>query len=244
MSGLRFPTIDEQRGFWRWFWQNHPETNLRGRDGLVAKVVLAWLRSLPLERPRILDLGCGMGWHTEKFAELGPATGIDLSAEAIAMAQARCPHVTFIAGDVYHTQLPPAHFDVVVSQEVFAHVEDQPRFLERAAEALRPGGYIVLTTANKFVMDRLGTVRFVPLGSAHIEQYVTVRGLKRLLRPHFDVLRVTTHLPVGDGGILRVINSYKLNAMVSVLIPHPQLDALKGWAGLGYSIIALARRRA
>jgi hypothetical protein len=87
-------------------------------------------------------------------------------------------------------------------------------------------------------------VRFVPLGSAHIEQYVTVRGLKRLLRPHFDVLRVTTHLPVGDGGILRVINSYKLNAMVSVLIPHPQLDALKGWAGLGYSIIALARRRA
>ena len=243
MSGLRLPTIDEQRRFWGWFWQNRSETNLRGRDGLVAKVVLARLRSLPLERPRILDLGCGMGWHTEKFAELGPTTGIDLSAEAIALAQARCPHVTFLAGDIYPTPLPSAHFDIVVSQEVFAHVDDQPRFLERAAEVLRPGGYLVLTTANKLVMDRLGSAQFECLGSAHIEQFVTVRGLKRLLRPRFEVLRITTHLPVGDGGILRVLNSFKLNAMLGVLIPQSQLDALKEWAGWGYSIIALARRR-
>jgi len=59
-----------------------------------------------------------MGLVTERFAQLGPTTGIDLSTEAVATARARCPHITFIAGNVYDSPLPAAHFDVVVSQEV------------------------------------------------------------------------------------------------------------------------------
>src|SRR3989442_11595788 len=44
--------------------------------------------SLALERPKILDLGCGNGWFSQELSRFGLVTGVDLSAEAIAMAEA------------------------------------------------------------------------------------------------------------------------------------------------------------
>lgn len=244
MPELGLSTIDNQKRFWDWHWQHWRERNVLS-DWAVQRgeAVVALMRSLPLLRPRILDLGCGMGWFTEKFAELGPTTGIDLSTEAIAIAQARCPHVTFLAGSVYDSPLPAEHFAIVVSQEVLARVDDQPRYLEQAADMLQPGGYLVLTTLNKFVTDRLGDLRFAPLPPDLTEQFVDRRGLERLLRPRFDVLRMTTLTPLGNGGILRLVNSHALNTTLGWVIPPRYLERAKEWAGLGYSLIALAQKR-
>ncbi len=238
-------SIDHQKSFWDWHWQHWQEEKVLS-DWAVRRgeILLALLRSLPVVRPRILDFGCGMGWFTEKYAELGPTTGIDLSTEAIALAQARCPHVTFIAGSAYEVALPPANFDIVVSQEVFPRVQDQPRYLERAAELLRPGGYLVLTAANKFVMDRLGrSLGFAPRPQELIEQWVDRRGLRRMLRPWFDVIQMTTLMPIGNAGILRLVNSGKLNRLLGVVIPRRYLERLKEWAGLGYTVLAVAQKR-
>src|SRR6202011_3628857 len=98
--------------------------------------------------------------------------------------------------------------DVVVSQEVIAHVPDQSGYLERAARVLKPGGYLIVTTPNLFVHSRN---YWAPIPSGHIEQWLTRRELKRLLRPYFQVLRTTTAVPMGHGGILRLVNSTKLN---------------------------------
>jgi len=237
-------TLDNQKRFWDWHWQYWRENNVL-TDWAIGRgeVILAILRSLPLMRPRILDLGCGMGWFTERFAEFGPTTGIDLSTDAVAIARARCPHITFIAGDVYDTPLPTAHFDVVVSQEVLCRVSDQPRYLQRAAEVLRPGGYLVLTTTNRFVMDRLGSSGFAAPSADLIEKFVDRSELKDLLRAQFDVVRVTTHLPIGDAGILRIVNSYRLNRLLGLVIPPRLLQRIKEWAGLGYTLVALAQKR-
>src|ERR1051326_5010364 len=34
--------------------------------------ILAYLRSLRIERPTILDMGCGMGWFADKLSQFGP----------------------------------------------------------------------------------------------------------------------------------------------------------------------------
>jgi 2-polyprenyl-3-methyl-5-hydroxy-6-metoxy-1,4-benzoquinol methylase len=245
MSELGLSSIDHQRRFWDWHWEHWQEEKVLSDWALRrGEILVALLRSLPVVRPRILDFGCGMGWFTEKYAALGPTTGIDLSTEGIALAQARCPHVTFIAGSVYDVALPAAHFDIVVSQEVFPRVADQPRYLERAAQVLRPGGYLVLTAANKFVMNRLGaSLGFAPRPPGLIEQWVTRRGLRRMLRPWFDVIRMTTLLPIGNAGILRLVNSGKLNRLVGTVIPRRYVERLKEWAGLGYSVLAVAQKR-
>jgi len=235
-------TLDNQKRFWDWHWRYWHENNVL-TDWAVGRgdVILALLRSLPLVRPRILDLGCGMGWFTERFAQLGPTTGIDLSTEAVATARARCPHITFIAGNVYDSPLPAAHFDVVVSQEVLARVDDQSRYLERAGRGAAAGR---LPRAHLHQPVRAG-----PPGSAQsaspppelIERFVNRRELRRLLRPHFDVTSLKTHLPIGDAGILRFVNSYKLNRLLALLIPSRSLERIKEWAGLGYTLVAVAR---
>jgi len=41
---------------------------------------------------------------------------------------------------------------------------------------------------------------------------------------------------MGDRGILRIVNSYRFNAVLELLIPRHRLDTLKGWAGCGYTL--------
>ena len=153
-------------------------------------------------------MGCGMGWFASQLAQFGPTTGIDLSDDAIAQAKSNFPQVTFMAGNVFEMELPERQFDVVVSQEVIAHVPDQPGYVEHAARGTKPGGYLIVTTPNRFVHFRN---QWPPSPSGHIEQWLSRGALKRLLRPHFRVLRTTTAVPIGRGGILRLVHSTKLN---------------------------------
>ena len=237
MSTSDFPTLKEQEEYWEG-WQ---ETRSISAWSLRrAEAIEAILRSLNLDRPAILDFGCGNGWFTERLSNFGQATGIDLSQKAMARARALFPHATFLAGDLFEATLPAAYFDVVISQQVIAHVVDQAGYLDRAANLLKAGGYLILSTPNKFVIDRLDLPP-EPLG--HIESWLRMRDLKRALRPRFDVLRTLTVLPMGHLGILRLINSYRINALIGRLIPQKRIDALKEWAGLGYTMIVLARKR-
>lgn len=238
MSAANHPTLANQQRFWDAKWQAtkaiEPWSLQRG------EALLRLLRSLPLEHPKILDLGCGTGWFTAKLAEFGQATGIDLSEEGIAQAKSWFPRATFLAGNLFDVPLPAAHFDVVVSQQVIAHVENQLAYLELAASTLKPGGYLLITTANRFVMERLD---WAPQPPEHIEQWLNMRGLKRLLRPRFRILHIASLLPIGNRGILRVLNSHKLNTILGFVIPRHSLDGLKERAGLGYTLIALAQKR-
>src|SRR5262245_45406141 len=178
------PSIADHHRYWdaRWDRTRTPnEWMLRQGDA-----ILGFADSLALERPKILDVGCGIGWLTGRLARLGPATGMDLSHSAIATARTQFPDVTFVAGNVFETDLPAGHYDLVVSQEVIAHVKDQAGLLDRIADTLKPGGHLVITTANKLVMDRID---FGPDPDAHIKQWLDLKALKYLLRPRFDVLR-------------------------------------------------------
>src|SRR2546423_9880243 len=237
------PTIEVQRGCWDWHWQNWRERKTINEWVLKrGERVLRILESFALVRPTILDLGCGMGWFSQELSRFGSVTGIDLSEEAIAKAKASYPHVTFMAGNALTHSLPAGKFDVVVSQEVLAHVDDQAKFMQVAAAALRPGGYLIVTTANRFVTDRLEE-GWDPWPRGHIETFVDRKGLKRLLSPHFRVLRMSSMIFVGQKGILRLVNSAKLNAVLRLLIPKRYLEDWKGRAGLGYCLIALAQKR-
>ena len=238
------PTIDEQRSFWNWHWQNiETRKVLNDWTERRAQEMLALIRGLSLSNPRILDFGCGQGWFTERLADLGEAHGIDLSTEGIEAARLRRPDINYTAGSIYDSPLPTSFFDILISSEVIAHVEDQSRYVERAAQVLRPGGYLIITTGNKFVMDRLGDVGWNVQPPQHIARQLSRRQLKALLTSAgFTVLKSLTAIPHGHRGILRIVNSYRLNSALCSFVAQNKLEAFKEKMGLGWQMIFLAQK--
>jgi 2-polyprenyl-3-methyl-5-hydroxy-6-metoxy-1,4-benzoquinol methylase len=235
------PSIDEQREFWNaWNAQARSPTGLNQWTLLRGETILRLLSSLELERPRIIDLGCGTGWLSERLAAHGQVTAIDLSSECIAEARKRAPHVTYIAGDLFQASLPEGHFDVVVSQDVLAHVIDQSAYVALAARLLKSKGYLVITTTNRFVLERMD---LPAQPSAHIEQWLTMSAFRKLLRLHFAVLHTTTVMPIGSKGVLRLINSPRLESLLAPLLSGARQLSLKERLGLGYNLVAVARKR-
>lgn len=243
-SGSRIPPIHEQKGFWDAHWQQSSERKvLNDWTERRAAEILGLIQGLELQQPRLLDLGCGLGWFTERLAVLGEAHGIDLSEEGIAVARGRRPDISYLSGNIYEAALPKNYFDVVVSQEVIAHVEDQPKYLERAAEVLKPGGHLIITTGNKFVMDRLGDVGWHVFPPEHIEHELYRGQLKTMLANRFAVLKDFTILPQGHNGILRLLNSHSLNRFMTKFVSAERVTRLKEKAGFGWQMIFLARKK-
>jgi SAM-dependent methyltransferase len=236
-----YPDLELQKEYWK-FWNSSYAG--RAQDMLRplrrGQKILGCLRSIHLERPTILDMGCGSGWFASQLAEFGPTTGVDLSDDAIGKAKLQYPGVTFMAGNVLDMELPQQHFDVVVSQEVIAHVPDQPGYLTRAAGVLKTGGHLIITTPNRFVHARS---EWGPSPPGHIEQWLSRKALKRLLQAHFRVLRTTTVVPMGHRGILRLLNSTKLNLAASLVFSAERIEAFKERAGFGWTQVVLARKQ-
>ena len=239
------PSVEAQKGYWdkRWESERSPnEWQIR-----QAETILALLRSRSLNSARILDLGCGTGWMTNRLAEFGTVEGVDLSEAAIAAARSQFPEIQFTCGDLYEISLTAEPVDVVVCQQVIAHVSDQAGLIERIDNVMKPGAYLVITSANKFVMDRMrfsdGIVGVGPEDpDEHIKKWLGMRDLKLLLKPRFKILHETSIIPMGNHGVLRVVNSHKLNAVLASLLTRKRLEALKERMGFGYQIIVMVQK--
>jgi len=241
------PPISDQQRFWN-------EWNAVHREGAKydaiavdpesrrrAEVVLEWLRRLGLKSPRILEVGCGSGWLSERLAAFGTVTAVDLADEVIARARARLPHIAFHAGDFTQLELPDASFDVVVCLETLSALPHQAPFVAHLARVTRPGGYLLLTAHNRFVYERRDDVQ--PLAPGQVRHWMTRGELKRLLKAHYRLRRVTTAVPAGHNGVLRVVNSYKVNKLLGVVLSERRLALAKERLGFGTTIVVLARRR-
>jgi 2-polyprenyl-3-methyl-5-hydroxy-6-metoxy-1,4-benzoquinol methylase len=136
--------------------------------------------------------------------------------------------------------LPLSYFDVIVCLETLAHIADQPACMHRLATLLKPGGFLLLTTQNKSVFERRADVA-PPDG--WIRQWVTVKSLKRMLRPEFTIRSLTTLEPEGHLGFLYVVNSARLNHYLNAVIGAPRVKRLKESLGYGQSIYVVAKKR-
>ncbi len=237
-TNLQRPANDVQ------IWDKWNSTYRQGRLDEPSKVRLraigAEMDDLKIKNAKIFEAGCGTGWLSAKLSEYGEVTACDLGSQIIETAQRDYPHIKFLSGDVQSLDLPLNAFDVVVTSEVLAHVPDQPAFVHKLAQLLKPGRFLLITTQNKFVFER--TANIAP-PDGWIRQWVTMRLLKRLLRAHFSIRRATTLEPEGHIGLLRIINSRRLNDYGNGLFGAERIKRLKEAAGFGQSLFVVAQKR-
>jgi 2-polyprenyl-3-methyl-5-hydroxy-6-metoxy-1,4-benzoquinol methylase len=234
--------IEEQRRFWNSWNARYREGNIKLPEWSLrqARIVIEWIKGLGKTDLHILEIGCGSGWLCQQLVAFGRVTGTDLSNEVLARSEADLKKVSFVAGDFFALDFPSSSFDVIVSLEVLAHVGDQDAFFARIALLLRPGGYLMLSTQNRFVLERWTQV---PLkGAGQLRKWVDVKTLRGLVSNHFEIAELTSIVPVGDLGILRWINAPKVNRLLSVFASRPRMEALKERLFLGHTLMLLARK--
>ncbi|MGN1021911.1 MAG: class I SAM-dependent methyltransferase [Lachnospiraceae bacterium] len=93
----------------------------------------------------LLDLGCGDGTLTARFAKEGMnVTGLDSSEEMLERARKSHPTIQFVKADACHFSVAQQQ-DAVFSNAVLHWIdkEQQPAMLACVAKALRPGGQFV-----------------------------------------------------------------------------------------------------
>ena len=236
----RTPSLQDQAAYWDG-WNGRarsdrlPPTSLRQADFVEAEVGGLHRRDLS-----IVDIGCGTGWMCGRLVPYGSVTGIDITAVTLTQAARRVPQARFLCGDLFEVDLPRAGFDIAVCLEVLSHVADQPGFLARLADLLRPGGMLVLATQNRPVLQRWSAV--AEPDPHQIRRWVDHRELRSLLAPRFAAVRIDSLVPVGDRGLLRVLNSPRLNGALSRLLPPDRIERAKERCMLGHTLVATATR--
>jgi SAM-dependent methyltransferase len=107
-------------------------------------LILLELERGSIGRPRILDLGCGVGASLLHLLDRSGGEGFGISNSEAQLEIARGHDwATWIAGDFEVDPLPPG-IDLAYGIESFVHAKSASGFFENVAKALRPGARLVL----------------------------------------------------------------------------------------------------
>ena len=121
----------------------------RARRRLEARRLLAVTEGLPRDA-RILDVGCGDGFHLSLLAEFGPpgwqVEGLDPDPRAAARGERL--GLTIHTGVVQDADLPEDHVDLALLIMTIEHVADPADVLEGVRRLVRPGGRLLVVTDN------------------------------------------------------------------------------------------------
>jgi SAM-dependent methyltransferase len=101
---------------------------------------------------RVLDLGCGYGWHCIYAAEHGASAvlGADISEKMLDVARQKTasPIVTYRRAAMEDLDLPAESLDVVLSSLAFHYVSDFAPLVANICRWLRPGGDFVFSVEH------------------------------------------------------------------------------------------------
>jgi 2-polyprenyl-3-methyl-5-hydroxy-6-metoxy-1,4-benzoquinol methylase len=141
---------------------------------------------VPKTYGRVLDIGCGHGYLTEKIAA-NPKVDSVVGVDKIADFRCLHPNITYQTNNLTEPDDFPGQFDVIVSSEFIEHIseEDYKFLLTKITKALKPGGiYIGSTPRNPTRFKKFSGSRF------HVREY-NMKDLSIVLQMFFGEVTVT-----------------------------------------------------
>ncbi len=147
----------------------------------------------PLNKIRILDIGCGGGLLSEPMCRLGAdVTGIDASSKNIQIAKLHAKKndlkINYICSSPENLK-SNIKFDVILNMEIIEHVEDVDFFLSSCAKLLNKKGIMFVATLNKTLKSYIFAIvgaeyilRWLPIGTHEWEKFIRPEELIKILK--------------------------------------------------------------
>ncbi len=180
----------------------------------IARAYLAWREDEPLLfraelqdladrlplHAAVLDAGCGAGvpfalWLGERFR----VTGVDISAEQVALARQRVPRAIFQQQDMTALDLPPHTFDAVTCFYSLIHVprDQHARVLANFNRVLKPRGYLLVITGNGDLNDDVDNFFGAEMYWSHFDR---ATSLEMIREAGFEILwdKIVADRPSGS----------------------------------------------
>ena len=152
-------------------------------------------KNKPLEKVKILDIGCGGGLLCEPMSRLGAnVVGIDASDKNIKVAKLHAKKnnldIEYLCAtpETFKTDIK---FDVILNMEIVEHVENVDFFLKSSSELLRKNGMMFVATLNKTLKSYLFAIigaeyilNWLPIGTHEWEKFVKPQDLTNILKKY------------------------------------------------------------
>lgn len=201
----------------------------------------------------ILEVGFGYGGYYEHLGGLGGYRGVDIDVAHADWSRARFPGGDFsivdVCSDEFTSRFAPGSVDTVVCCNVVEHIEDDNRAITNMANALAPGGHLlILVPALQQLygdLDRL---------AGHYRRYDKAMMLKACAGAPIEILELRYFNPIGGLGWwanrfakYRSLDADAVNAQVRIfdkyILPLSRLLDPMTRGFFGQSLICVARRR-
>jgi len=124
------------------------------RSRLEAKRLLSLCKDLPTDA-RILDVGCGDGFHLRLLKRYGKKSwtleGVDVDKRAVGMAEES--GLKIHAGSIEELRLSENSYDLTFMIQTIEHLEKPFESLTAIKKVLKPRGKLVIVTDNTDALD-------------------------------------------------------------------------------------------
>ena len=143
------------------------------RDNIIKTLKLKD-KNKPLEKIKILDIGCGGGLLAEPMCRMGAqVTGIDASEKNINIAKLHAKKDNL---DIKYYCASPENFkindkfDVILNMEIVEHVQDVNFFLQSCSKLLKNHGIMFVATLNKTLKSFI----FAIVGAEYVLKWLLI----------------------------------------------------------------------
>ena len=162
------------------------------KDKLISRYKLDPNSKKPLNKLKILDIGCGGGLLCEPLTRLGATmTGIDASNNNIEIAKL---HANEMNLNIQYIRCAPEsldlknEFDVILNMEVVEHVSNVNLFIQNCSKLIKKNGIMFVATINKnlksYVFAILGAeyvLRWLPIGTHDWDKFLNPKDLEAIV---------------------------------------------------------------
>ena len=147
----------------------------------------------PLNKIKILDIGCGGGLLSEPMSRLGAdVVGIDASEKNINVAKLHAKknnlNIKYVCSSPENYQINEK-FDVILNMEIIEHVDNVEQFLKSCSNLLKKNGMMFVATLNKTLKSYIFAIvgaeyimRWLPIGTHSWEKFVKPQDLIKVLK--------------------------------------------------------------